>query len=237
VAVDLGFVRHDAHRGLLRELAAEIAADVDAVAWMVYGSVAPGDAHPGSDVDVCVLLADGCRRPFAAEVRRGILVERKYVDAAAARERLAERPAEVYVHLDGRVVHDSAGGLAALRAEAEERFRAYRPPAEALPEMAHWLHSARVKIAAAVDAGDLLRAAYVAGVTSWPILEGLWLAGGRPMPPAGAVWAHLGDLADAPPRWWVEALFLGEARERSRAAIRLIDAILIRLDPARDGMG
>lgn len=128
---------------------------------------------------------------------------------------------------------DPVGCCPALKALAEERLRRYEPPAGARRETAHWLLSARSKIAAALRAGDLFRAAYVTSVTSWKILEGIWLSNSKPVPAAGGVWAHLDDLTERPPQECLRDLFVGEGAARPDAALQLIDWVLARIEGPR----
>ena len=80
------------------------------------------------------------------------------------------------------------------------------------------------KIAAAQASGDLFRAAYVAGVTLWPILEAVWAANDKPVPPCGSVWAHIGDLDRGPPdaEARLRRLFTGRDADRVQAAVEVI---------------
>jgi len=234
VPADLSFVQHAVHRRLLADLLAEAGADPDVIGILVHGSVARGDAYPGSDLDLLLLLGDGREGGFSARQQGDTLVEVRRLDAGRARQRLETHPLEPYCHLDGRILDDPSGALAALRTEAEARWNAYAPPPGAVRAAAHWLRSARVKIEAAQEEGDLLRAGYVAATTAWTILESAWLANRRPMPPNGAVWAHLGDLVDRPPANLLETLFAGDAAARPRAALRLIAWTLPRLARVRD---
>jgi predicted nucleotidyltransferase len=222
--VDLGWVRSAVHRELLQEILDRARCDADIAGILLKGSVARGDAYPGSDLDVQVLLRDGCSRPFQAEFRRGILVERSYADDALAQSRLKKDPAWVYAYLDGRILYDPEGRLARLVQAAQTRFERYHAPAATRDEISYWLQSARIKMVAALDAGDTFRAAYVAATTSWKILEGIWAANEKPVPPCGAVWAHVGDLnrgpSDVTDR--LRLLFGGDTRERAGAALDLI---------------
>lgn len=222
--VDLSWVRSALHRELLQEILDQARCDADVAGILLKGSVARGDAYPGSDLDVQVLLRDGCSRPFQAEFRRGILVERSYADHALAQARLEKDPTWVYAYLDGRILYDPEGRLAQLVQAARTGFEHYRVPAATRDEISYWLQSARIKIVAALDAGDTFRAAYVAATTSWPILEGIWAANEKPMPPCGAVWAHVGDLTRGPPdvTGRLRLLFGGDMRERAGAALDLI---------------
>lgn len=229
---DLAFIESEVHRHLLWEVLDDARRDPDVVGVMLTGSLARGDAYPGSDLDVHILLRDGCSREFHAELRQGILVECSYADEARARSSLARDPMHVYSYLDGRILYDPQGRLQALFSAARARFEAYRVLAEEAYGIAHWLRSARIKIAAARDAGDELRAAYVASTSSWEMLRGIWAAYDKPVPPCGALWAHLHDLPAGPPdiEAWLRRLFAGDTADRISAAIEIIDWVLPRLE-------
>lgn len=228
----LGFVQHAVHRTLLQDILREAERDPEVVGVMVYGSVARREALPLSDLDVYVLLADGCVREFQAQVRAGVLTEIKYADRAQAIRRLDTNDMEAYCLLEGRVLLDPKGHFGDLKALAQQHLLRYEPPIALKRETAHWLVSARTKIAACLEAGDLFRAVYVTSVTSWKILEGVWLANGKPIPPAGGVWAHLGDLAERPAEGWLRDLFMSDGAARATSAVQLIDWILPRLQGA-----
>lgn len=77
-----------------------------------------------------------------------------------------------------------------------------------------------------------MKAAYVAGTSSWQIMEGLWAANDRPVPPNSSVRPHLRDLSKGPPE--IERryrdLFLAGASRRVEVALELIDWVLVQLD-------
>lgn len=209
---DLAPVRSAVHCSLLQEELVRAGQDAEIIGVMVVGSVARGDALPGSDLDLYLLLRDGCARPFERETETGVVVERKFRDATTAAAGLDGDPMQVYDFLNGRILRDPQGRLAALRAVAARHFAEYRAPASERRALASWLRSARGKTLAARDAGDTLKAAYVVGSISWKLIEGVWLACHRPVPPCGAVWAHVGDLVGAPLEFETQLrdLFLGD---------------------------
>jgi len=232
MGANLTFIQSEIHRRLLQEVLDDAYRDPDVIGIMLTGSLARGDAYPGSDLDIHILLRDGCSREFHAELCHGIFIECSYADEARARSRLERDPMHVYAYLDGRILYDPQGRLQALVSTARAHFEAYCVPAEEARGIAHWLHSARIKIAAARDAGDELRAAYVASTSSWEMLRGIWAAYGKPVPPCGALWAHLHDLPAGPLdiEAWLRRLFAGDASDRIGAAIEIIDWVLPRLE-------
>lgn len=232
MGTSLAFIESEVHRRLFQQILDDARCDPDVIGVMLTGSFARGDACPGSDLDVHILLRDGCSRDFRAELRQGMLVECSYADDARARSQLARDPMHVYSYLDGRVLYDPQGRLQALVSAAQARLEAYRVSPDEARGIAHWLRSARIKIAAARDAGDELRAAYVASTSSWEMLRGIWAVYDKPVPPCGALWAHLHDLPAGPPdlEAWLRRLFTGDTSDRIGAALEIIDWVLPRLE-------
>jgi len=186
----------------------------------------------GCRTNLRIILTDGLSRPFCSEWREGVHVERAYSDESKARQDLQTAPMNVYTYLDGRILHDPGGCLVRLSREAQERFEGYRCPERERARLAYWLASAQEKLNGALVAGDMLKAAYVASTTTWPIMEGLWAASDRPTPPNSSVRPHLGDLRAGPPdvSTRYETLFLGDAQERVQTAIEIISWIVGRLE-------
>lgn len=228
----LGFVQHPVHRAVLEDILAETQDDPEVVGVLLAGSVARRDAFPGSDLDLRVLLADGSESDFVSETRHGVSVEMNYRDFAGFAAKLEQNPMEVYAYLDGRVLLDRRDEWRLLRVLAQTRFENYRAGLETRRSMAYWLNASRIKLAAAWEAGDLLRASYIATTSTWKLLEGLWALNNRPMPPAGAMWAHLSDLRLAPDNLetLLEQVFVGGTLERLVAMLSLLDWVLVRLE-------
>ncbi len=224
--------RLEPHRTLLRAAVEEATHDGDIIGLLLTGSLARGDALPGTDLDFVVLLAEGCSRPFRRELDGGVLVERTYIDARSARGQLHARPMRVYGYLDGRILYEPKNALERLRSYARGRFEAYKTPPAHRDETAFLLRCSRDKMRVALGGGDLLKAAHVAGTSSWQIIEGLWAANDLPVPPNSSVRPHLRDLFKGPPD--VEGsyrdLFLGDASQRVQVALKMIDWILIQLN-------
>lgn len=117
---------------------------------------------------------------------------------------------------------------------AREKYETYQTPEEERARLAHWLKSATVKIVAAQEAGEPLKTLYAVSVNTRPIIEGLWAANDKPVPPQGSVWAWVDDLSGPPERREaLERLFAGEPQERIRAALDLIDWAVSRFEGGR----
>lgn len=213
---------------LLAVLVEEARGDEEIVAALLTGSLARGDALPGTDVDLRYVLADGLERESSSVVRDGVLVERGYADLASARATLEANPMHVYAYLDGRILYDPHGALAELAELARRTYETYRTPAEDSDRIAFLLRCAWDKISVAWKGGDQLKAAFVTSTSSWQIIEGLWAANHRPLPPNSSVRPHLADLETGPPdvEERYRQLFLGSTGERVQAALELIDWIL-----------
>lgn len=229
---ELAFVQYAIHRELLTECLAQAQSDPEVVGCVLLGSVARGDAYPGSDLDLLVLLAPGCSRPFQAGIRQDVLVEIHYADFAQARAKLADNPMHVYRYLDGRILYDRSGDLVRLRELAWRRFDTYTVPVRERQGIAHGLQSVKIKALAAREGGDLLKAAYIATTQAFEILVGLWAINAKPCPPGGAVLAHVSDLQERPPHLEqrLRELFLGDPLERIAIFVALIDWAVPRLE-------
>lgn len=127
-------------------------------------------------------------------------------------------------------MYDPFGVLALLNSDARKRFDEFEVSKEERARTAFLLGCARDKIRVAMDGGDLLRAAFAAGTTSWGIMEGLWAVNNRPLPPNSSVRPHLCDLAGPPDiQAKYERLFLADTPERVRVTLELLDWIIARL--------
>ncbi|BCL78148.1 DNA polymerase subunit beta [Ktedonobacteria bacterium brp13] len=175
----------------------------DILGMLLTGSVARGDALPGSDLDVHYLLPPGKSRPFQSELHHGIVVERSYADLARAQSKLETNPMEVYAYLDGRILFDPLGTLMQLREQARKYFETYQFSEKERLGIAYWLKSARLKMTVALTADDLLKAAFVASTNSK-------------------------DLSKGPDEIERQLyyLFCGETQQRVQTAIDLIDWVL-----------
>jgi hypothetical protein len=223
---------HMLYQAILQEIVEETQQQEDILGLLLTGSVARGDALPGSDLDLRFILSPGHSRTFQSELRQGILVERGYADLTQAQSKLETNPMEVYAYLDGQILYDPEAIVAHLRTQARHFFATYQFPEKERHALAYWLMTARLKMHTALAADDLLKAAFITSTTSWKILEGLWAANEKPMPPLGSVWVHLRDLSKGPSHVEevLKLLFCGETQQRIQTALDLIRWILAHLD-------
>jgi predicted nucleotidyltransferase len=219
------------YEDLLRDLVDEARQDEEVIGLLLTGSLARGDALLGTDIDLRYILTEGADRPYRSTPRDGVLVEQGYADLPTAREKLEANPMDVYAYLDGRILLDERHALAGLRIEARGCYERYQLSDTRRSTISFLLGCSRDKISVAVDGGDWLKAAFVAGTSSWQLMEGLWAANNLPLPPNSSVRPHLRDLAGPPD---VEAkyrrLFLGDTGERVGVTLELIDWIRARLE-------
>ena len=92
--------------GLIERVTNSLCRDKDVRGVLLMGSRARGDAHPGLDLDLLVLVDSLTGPSFCAEIVADTLVERHFRDRAGAKARLLENPVELYSYLDGRTLYD-----------------------------------------------------------------------------------------------------------------------------------
>jgi predicted nucleotidyltransferase len=221
--------RHDA---LVGRLLAELKREPLVIGVMVQGSVASRDHQPGSDLDLLVLMEPGQGNGLVSEQIDGILVERHYRDEAGLRKLLERRPELAHGLVHGRILHDPERRLAALTDHARRLLADFRTPMSLREDIQYWLYASRIKLVAAWDAGDELKAAFLVASTTWKILEGIWAVNDLPIPHSGAVLAHVSELADRPDDFGghLNNLLLGDIELRVIASLVLIDWVLNRLE-------
>jgi predicted nucleotidyltransferase len=236
VAVGRGPVA--AYDAILSEALEDAGTDGDVVGLLLTGSWARGDGVPGSDLDLRYVLVAGARRPFRSDLDRGVRVEREYDDAASARATMEARPMHVYAYLDGRILYDPEGVLEELQKCARRRFETYRCSEADRARICWWLGSALEKVRSAMSVGDSLKAAFVVGTSSWQMMEGLWAANDRPVPPSSSVHPHLQDLSRGPhdAAGKFRTLFVGDTAARIAVWIELAEWTLAQLDASDPSM-
>jgi len=218
-------------QALIENTVTTLRTDPKVAGILLTGSQARGDSIPGSDLDFWVLLTGVSERRFRSEQTDGVWTEFHFRNLVQARELMRQNPMELYSHLDGRILHDEGGKLAELRTEAEHLYQTFQLPEAERRALSYWLSSAKRKLEAALNEGNLLRVSYIVSTSSWKLMEGLWAANSKPVPPPGAVFAHIRSLQSPMPQDQLLAnLFEAEPYIRAKTSMSLIDWVLARLD-------
>jgi predicted nucleotidyltransferase len=215
---------------LIETLVGEAEREPKVSGLLLTGSIARGDALPGTDIDVRYLRDSDGAASFERGLQEDLLVERTFTDEGSALAQLNDNPMHVYAYLDGRILYDRDGALSRLRTEADRVFRAYRAPQQLKADLAVALGHPEDKVRVGFESGDLLRAAFGLSTSSWGLMEGLWAANDLPLPPNSSVRPHLRDLRGPENiEKLFERLFLGDPRERVETGLFLLGWIRRRL--------
>ncbi|MER3483531.1 MAG: DNA polymerase subunit beta [Meiothermus sp.] len=221
---------------LIESTVATLRADPKVAGILLTGSQARGDNIPGSDLDFWVLLTGVSVRRFRAEQQDGVWTEFHFRNLVQARELMRQNPMELYSHLDGRILYDEGGKLAELRAEAQHLYDTFQVLEADRRALAQWLTSAKRKLEAALQEGNLLKVSFLASTASWKLMEGLWAANSKPVPPRGAVFAHIHPLETPLPHdELLQNLFEAEPYIRAKTSLTLMDWVLGRLANSVEG--
>lgn len=221
-------IKHEQHKKLVQTIVAEFLSLDKVNGCMLIGSVARGDAYPDSDLDLYILLEDGQKKKFHSEMREETLVEYKYADVNQILVNFQNNPMELYSFLEGEILFDKSGELKRLKEIATYEFENYRVSSDKVKGISHWLHSSLIKIQSALKANDELKASYIVHTSTWTLLEGIWAINNKPTPPAGSVLRYIQTLPHKPIHLeaLLHKLFLGDTKDRIKAAIKLIEWVL-----------
>lgn len=102
--------------------------DAEVIALLLTGSMARGDALPGTDIDVRILVRTLTAPSFTRQQRAGVLIEQTLTTEKFAQTKLLSNPMHVYAYLDGVILYDPDGALRRMRAVAEQLLSSYRVP-------------------------------------------------------------------------------------------------------------
>ncbi|MED3125366.1 nucleotidyltransferase domain-containing protein [Bacillus wiedmannii] len=221
-------IKHEQHKKLVQTIVAEILSINKITGCMLIGSVARGDAYPDSDLDFYVLLEDGQNKKFHSETREDILVEYKSADFNQIQVNFKNNPMELYSFLEGKILFDKSGELKKLKEIATYEFENYRVSSDKVKGISHWLHSSLIKTQSALKANDELKASYIVQTSIWTLLDGIWAVNNKPTPPAGSALKYIETLSIVPTNFedYINRLFLGDTKDRIKAAIELIEWVL-----------
>ncbi|MGY2613835.1 nucleotidyltransferase domain-containing protein [Bacillus pretiosus] len=221
-------IKHEQHKKLVQTIVAEILSIDKVNGCMLIGSVARGDAYPDSDLDFYILLEEGQKKKFHSETREDILVEYKSADFNQIQVNFKNNPMELYSFLEGKILFDKSGELKKLKEIATYEFENYRVSSDKVKGISHWLHSSLIKTQSALKANDELKASYIVQTSIWTLLDGIWAVNNKPTPPAGSALKYIETLSIVPTNFedYINRLFLGDTKDRIKAAIELIEWVL-----------
>ncbi|MFD5260032.1 nucleotidyltransferase domain-containing protein [Bacillus wiedmannii] len=221
-------IKHEQHKKLAQTIVAEILSIDKVNGCMLIGSVARGDAYPDSDLDFYILLEEGQKKKFHSETREDILVEYKSADFNQIQVNFKNNPMELYSFLEGEILFDKSGELKKLKEIATYEFENYRVSSDKVKGISHWLHSSLIKTQSALKANDELKASYIVQTSIWTLLDGIWAVNNKPTPPAGSALKYIETLSIVPTNFedYINRLFLGDTKDRIKAAIELIEWVL-----------
>lgn len=139
---------------------------------------------------------------------------------------------EIYSFLDGKILIDKNGLLHRLQTIASQKYKNYCISEKEVKGISHWLLSAANKIKATVEMQDDFKASYVITTSTWVMLEGIWAVNNKPMPPSGAVWAHIKELPIRMDNMdeLLNDVFLEKTSIRIASFIQIIEWIIMRLE-------
>jgi predicted nucleotidyltransferase len=230
---DLTTIQPETHRAVVAELLAELQQRPEIAGILLIGSLGRGNAIPGSDIDLLLLLDDGRseERPVQHQERRDLWIELHQRDAAWAETQMLRDEEWIYAYLEGRILYDPQGEVARIITIARDHFASYRTPSESKARLRFLAERTLHKLDSALEAGDHDRAATIVGLGASGIVRLLWAAHERPIVGPTNIWFHVADLPGLSPAMHeqVRTLVLGKPTERvqsARAVCRWIIAYL-----------
>jgi predicted nucleotidyltransferase len=228
---NLSFIKTIHHRKLVETILKDCVSKEEYIGLMLIGSVARGDAYPDSDLDLYYLLENGHHKMFHSEIKENVLIEYKYADFEQVKLNYKKNPMEIYSFIDGKILYDKKGLLQQLKIIAQQEYHEYRITKNQIHSISHWLKSSLIKMNAAIKENDEFKAVYVVSTSTWVLLEGIWAVNNKPMPPSGAVWAHINELPNRITNLdkLLKDLFLGKPSERIHSSIILMEWVIAHL--------
>lgn len=185
------------HERVLEKILTELRADPGVRGVLLSGSAARGTARPDSDLDILVVATSAPpRRSRSYEVPVDLVVR----TADEWREHLA--PTRIgdeswgYAVLDGVILHDPAGVVARLVADARDRHARYRVPAHIRDHYAWLWQHVRPKMLAVLHRGDPVEIGWAVSAMTDHLVRTAWAVNDLPNPSLdlGTFQRHLDDL-------------------------------------------
>lgn len=222
-------------RSVALAAAAEAVEGCEAVATLLSGSIARGDAVASSDVDLLLVTVDGAESGMRREVREGVLVERVAYSEAEWRERFSRpTPRWLYAFLEAQILHDDSGIARRLISQAADARSSYRTPSGLLHAIAVEFWHGQAKLDRALTSPDPLARGYQASVAVDWIIDALFAVHHTPLPSASRRLHYLAGISLEPEveRNW-SVLLTGDVDARLLASASLIAWLRAKLPTPR----
>lgn len=217
---------------IFHDLCVDFMKDNSIESVLLTGSVAQGTASEASDLDLIII---GQNNDFKSHLIAGIQVEIHYTTYDTAIEKLRSNPKEIYKYLDAKIEYDN-GNAQKIIEYAENIMEHYCVSSKEISEIIYWLNSTKTKLKSAFSKQDTLLCPYIIATNTWKVLEGIWAANQRPIPPSSSLYRRYRDLEFFPCMDWFEGLLLGNIESRGEMMLKCIDWILAEL-PDRTSSG
>lgn len=211
---------------ILEKLIPGLRADTSITGVMLMGSVAKGTQNPSSDLDLFLL---GNKNKFETDIIDTIMVEYLYLTHETAQSRLDKTGMEVYHYIGSKIIYDLDGRLIKLMRHAMNKYRSYQYSEKEKNDLRHLLYSTKIKINAAMDKRDVLKADFLTAAASWKIVEAVFTVNDIPLPPAASVIPELSNLRIIPEEEWFAKLFGDDIDKRTQIALSIIDWAILYL--------
>lgn len=152
---NLSFIQYRHHTKLIEEIINEFSNKAEVIGILLIGSVARGDAHYNSDLDLYILIEGEIKKKFICEERLDTVVEFKYATLNQIKLNLESNHMELYSFLDGKILQDRQGKLENLIDIAQRKYDLYNVSREKKESIYHWLTSSLIKINNAFNSNNL----------------------------------------------------------------------------------
>lgn len=222
------------HQRLLAEAKARYSEDTNVRAIFVSGSVARGEEKSHSDIDLVLIVREP--RPYVRYHADHLWIEVDPYVLDRIPDALQADPMRYYVFAGIKAVHDPENLVTGLLAEAERFRQGYRASERLKGDLYVLLASRRTKIEAAVEEGDLQKAAFFAATTLQHVVQALYAVNDVVSPSPAEAFDGLIALRKQPPGFpdLLDRLLAGDAQARASAAIEMIDFLIPYLRPSMD---
>lgn len=217
------------HKKIIADLAEKFNQDESVIAFLATGSVARGEASESSDIDLIVIAKETKESPD--QYIDGLLVEVKVKTVEDYIQKMTDKPMNVYMWLDAKVIFDKQNVSEIVINRAREIYENFVPSQESIDGTKKWLESALGKIKAAQEKKDDLSQGYNVSNILWIIMQGFYYLNSKPLPPSTTAYRRIKELGNLPQgfesKW--EDMLIGNLTARTNATTELINYLTAEL--------